>query len=141
MNNDLKRELILENFNNPYHKGLLDEEGYIYENSSSTSCIDNFKIGIKIKDDIIDDIRYDGEACAIATSSISISVSKLIGKTIEEALNIIDNYEKMINEEEYDKDILEELIIYEDINKQPSRVKCATLGIEGIKNILKNYKK
>ena len=46
----------------------------------------------------------------------------------------------MINEEEYDKDILDELNIYEDINKQPSRVKCATLGIEGIKELIKNAK-
>ena len=141
MDNDLKRELILENYQNPFHKGLTDDDGYIYERSSSSSCIDNFNIGVKIKDNIIEDIRFDGEACAIATSSISISVSKLIGKSIQDALNIIDNYEKMINEEEYDKNILEELIAYEDINKQPSRVKCATLGIEGIKKILNNYKK
>ena len=140
MNDELKRELILENYKNPYHKGLLDEEGYIYGNSSSKTCIDNFDIGLKVNNDIIEDIRFDGEACAIATSSMSIALSKLIGKTIDEALNIINNYEKMINEEEYDKDLLEDLIIYEDIHKQPSRVKCATLGIEGIKELLQKYK-
>ena len=58
------------------------------------------------------------------------------GKTKEEALKIIDNYEKMINEEEYDKDLLEELLAYEDIYKQPARKKCATLAILGIKDLI-----
>ena len=46
----------------------------------------------------------------------------------------------MINEEEYNKDLLEELNIYEDIHKQPSRKKCATLGIEGIQDLVKQMK-
>ena len=60
----------------------------------------------------------------------------MIGKTKEEALNIIDNYNKMIMNEEYDSKVLEELVIYKDISKQPARVKCATIGINGIKDIL-----
>ena len=140
MDSNIKRELILENYKNPLNKGLVDNNEYKTLKKSSQTCIDNFKIQLLMEDDIIKDIRYDGEACAIATSSMSISTMKLIGKTKEQALNIIENYEKMINEEEYDKDILDELNIYEDINKQPSRVKCATLGIEGIKELIKNAK-
>ena len=140
MDSNIKRELILDNYNNPSNKGLVDNDKYESLKKSSQTCIDNFKIQILIEDNIIKDIRYDGEACAIATSSMSISTTKLIGKTKSEALNIIDNYEKMINEEEYDKELLEELNIYEDIYKQPSRVKCATLGIEGIKELIKNSK-
>ena len=136
MDNNLKRTIILENFEKPFHKGLTNDKSYIKGNKNSKTCIDNFDIEIKVNNNIIEDIRFDGEACAIATSSMSISISKLVGKTIDEALNIIDNYEKMINEEEYDKDLLEELIVYEDIYKQPSRKKCATLGIEGIKDLI-----
>ena len=140
MDNNLKRTIIIENYEKPFHKGLTNDESYNKGNKNNTSCIDNFDIQIKIKDNIIEDIRFDGEACAIATSSMSISISKLIGKTKEEALNIIENYEKMINEEDYDKDLIEELIVYEDIYKQPSRKKCATLGIEGIKDLIENEK-
>ena len=89
-----------------------------------------------MNDNKIEDIRFEGEACAIAVSSASISIQKLIGKTKEEALKIIDNYEKMINEEEYDKELLEELLAYEDIYKQPARKKCATLAILGIKDLI-----
>ena len=51
---------------------------------------------------------------------------------------IIDNYLKMINEEEYDKDLLKELLAFGDTSKQPSRIKCATLSANGIKKYLEN---
>ena len=137
MDSELKRELILENFNNPVNKGLLYDPSYIKEDKNNSSCIDHFTIELKLEDNIIKDIRFDGEACAIATSSLSIAISKLIGKSKEEALNIIENYNNMIEGKEFDKNILEELSIYEDVSKQPARVKCATLGIEGIKDLLK----
>ena len=137
MDNELKRELILEHFNNPVNKGLLNDSSYIKEEKSNASCIDHFTIELKLEDDIVKDIRFDGEACAIATSSLSIAISKLIGKTKEEAINIIDNYNKMIAHEEYDSNLLEELNIYEDISKQPARVNCALLGINGIQDLLK----
>ena len=140
MDNEIKRTLILDNFNNPVNKGLLNDPSYIKKDKNNSSCIDHFTIELKLEDNIIKDIRFDGEACAIATSSLSIAISKLIGKTKKEALDIIDNYNKMISNEEYDKEILEELIIYEDIGKQPARVKCATLGILGIQDILNEKK-
>ena len=140
MDSNLKRAIILENYEKPLNKGLLNDSSYIRENKNNSSCIDNFDIELKMEDGKIKDIRFDGEACAISTSSMSISISKLLGKTKEEALNIIENYEKMINEEEYDENLLEELIVYNDIYKQPSRKKCATLGILGIKDLIEKSK-
>ena len=40
------------------------------------------------------------------------------------------------NEEEYDKDVLKELLVFDDTSKQPSRIKCATLSANGIKDYL-----
>ena len=139
MDSEIKRNLILENFSNPVNKGLKNDPNYIKMEKNNSSCIDHFTIELKINNNIIEDIRFDGEACAIATSSLSIAIDKLIGKTKEEAINIINNYNKMIEGKDYNKDILEELIIYEDVSKQPARVKCATLGIDGIYDILNNF--
>lgn len=136
MDQNFKRTLILENYEKPFHKGLVDDSTYLKENKNNSSCIDNFDIQLKMNDNKIEDIRFEGEACAIAVSSASISIQKLIGKTKEEALKIIDNYEKMINEEEYDKEVLKELLVFDDTSKQPSRIKCATLSANGIKDYL-----
>ena len=137
MDQNLKRSIILEHYQNPKNKGLIDDDSYIKINMNNESCIDEINLMVKVEDNIIKDIRFDGEACAIATSSLSIAISKIIGKTKEEALTIIENYNNMIEGKEFDKGILEELVIYEDVSKQPARVKCATLGIEGIKDLLK----
>ena len=65
-----------------------------------------------------------------------ILINLIIGKTKSEAIYIIDNYLKMINEEEYDSEVLSELLVYDDTSKQPSRIKCATLSANGIKEFL-----
>jgi len=44
----------------------------------------------------------------------------------------------MINEEEYDKEVLKELMVFDDTSKQPSRIKCATLSANGIKKFLED---
>ena len=46
----------------------------------------------------------------------------------------------MIDEKEYNKDILGEAIVYDDIYKQPARIKCATLSYDGIYKELVKYR-
>jgi len=91
---------------------------------------------VRVENDIITDIRFDGEACAICTSATSILINTLLGKTLSEVKEIYDNYEKMINEEEYNEKILEDAIVYSDIAKQPNRKKCALLPWWGIKKVI-----
>ena len=136
MNQDLKRTIILENYQNPTNRGLIEDSSYIKVNMNNESCIDEINLMVKIDNEIIKDIRFDGEACAICTSATSILINTLIGKTVEEAKKIYDNYEKMINEEEYDESILEDAVVYADIAKQPNRKKCALLPWWGIKKII-----
>ena len=136
MDEKLKRDIILDNYQNPVNKGLTDSNGYIKVNTRNSSCVDNIDVMVKIENGVFIDIRFDGEACAISTSATSIMIKTLIGKKIDEAKAIIENYEKMINEEEYDKDLLGELIVYDTVAKQPSRKKCATLPFESIKKII-----
>lgn len=135
MDKDLKRSIILDNYQNPNNKHISDSS-YVKINTRNVSCIDNLDIYLKIKNNIIEDISFEGEACVISISSTNILINLLIGKTRDEGIYLIDNYLKMISEEEYDKDILKELEVFDDTSKQPSRIKCATLSANGIKNYL-----
>ncbi len=136
MNEDLKRTIILENYQNPTNRGLIEDESYIKVNMNNESCIDEINLMVKVENNIIKDIRFDGEACAICTSATSILINTLIGKRIEEVKTIYENYEKMIEEKEYDPEVLENAIVYSDIGKQPSRKKCALLPWLGIKKVI-----
>ena len=136
----LKRSIILENYQNPKNRGLINDDSYKHVNMNNESCIDEINLMVKIEDQIIEDIRFDGEACAICTSSTSIMIETLTGKNIEEAAKIINNFKNMVDEKEYEEDILESAIVYDDICKQPNRKKCALLPWWGIERAIEEQK-
>ena len=131
------REIIMDHYQHPRNRGLVDDESYKKINMNSETCIDNLDIQVKFDGDKIIDVRYDGEACAICTSSTSIMSELVIGKTIDEAKEIIDNYMNMIYEREYDEDLLEEAIAFKNTYKQANRIKCATLSWNGLVELIK----
>ena len=121
MDQEFRRSIILEHYQNPVNKGLIEDNTYIKVNTNNESCIDEIDLMVKIENGIIVDAKFDGEACAICTSSTSIMIKTLIGKTLEEAKEIYNNFLNMIDEKEYKEEILEEAIVYNDIYKQPNR--------------------
>lgn len=135
MDKDIKRSIILDNYQNPNNKRV-SGTGYVKINTRNVSCIDNLDIYLKIENNIIKDVSFEGEACVISISSTNILSNLLIGKNKKDGIYLIDNYLKMINEEEYDKEVLNELLVFDDTSKQPSRIKCATLSANGIKDYL-----
>ena len=141
MEANLKRGIILDHYQNPRNKGLIEDDSYLYADMNNESCIDEVKVQMKIENNIIQDVHFDGEACAICTSSSSIMVDTLIGKTIEESIEILKNYSNMIDEKEYNAEILEQAIVYDDIYKQPNRKKCALLPWWGAEKILGELEK
>ena len=68
--------------------------------------------------------------------TLDLSLSEMVNDILNCDDILIDNYLKMINEEEYDKEVLKELLAFDDTSKQPSRIKCATLSANGIKDYL-----
>ena len=136
VDDNLKRSVILEHYQHPVHRGLINDDSYLTSNTNSDSCIDEIDLMVKVEDGKISDIRFDGEACAICTSSTSIMIDTLIGKSIDEVKEIYNNYVKMIEEQEFDADVLEQAIVYEDISKQPNRKKCALLPWWGLEKIM-----
>ena len=136
MDSEIKRNIILDHYQNPRNKGLTGNKDYKTINMNNESCIDEVNLEIKVENGIIKDIKFDGEACAICTSSSSIMTDTLIGKTTEEAKKILQNFLNMLDEKPYDKEILEEAIVYDDIHKQPNRKKCALLSWWGLEKLL-----
>ena len=138
MDQEMRRQIILDNYQNPLNKGLVEDSNYIKINTNNVSCIDNLDLMVKIENGIIKDIRFDGEACVISTSTTSIMISLLMGKTIDEAKQIIHEYQAMIDEKSYDENMLKEATAYSETYKQPNRKKCALLTWNGMEELLNN---
>ena len=140
MDEDIRRDIILENNSHPFNRKTITEEGYIKTNANNSSCIDNINLYLKFKNDILEDIYFDGEACAISTAATSIMLKSLIGKDLKFIENFVLNYENMINGELYDKKVLEEAMAFSEIYKQQNRKTCALIPYVGLKKAIKEYK-
>ncbi len=137
LNQEMMREIIMDHYKNPRNKKEVNDERYQTVYMDSTSCIDKIYVQVLIQNDIVEDVVWHGVGCAISTASTSIMSELLKGKNLEEANYILDNYFKMINEEEYDESCLDEAVVFMNTSRQPARIKCATIGFRGAKKILK----
>lgn len=141
MDSSTKREVILEHYQNPVNRVQEDVEGYVKVNSNNESCIDNINLFIKFNNNKIEDIKFSGEACAISTASTSIMIQNLIGMDIDEALDYIHNFTKMLNEEEYEAKDFKDAVVFDETYKQANRRTCVTLPYKGIIKAIEDYKK
>lgn len=139
MDDETKRAIIMEHYAHPYHREDVNNPSYIKVNTNNESCIDNLNIYLLIEEQKIKDIKFTGEACAISTSSASIMINELINKSLDEAKQMINNFEKMLHEEEYNPNIIGEAIVYDNLAKQKNRLNCAILPYKGILKAIEEY--
>jgi nitrogen fixation protein NifU and related proteins len=114
---DLYREMILEHFKNPRHKGLISPADIDYAEDNPV-CGDHLHLTIQLDDNnIVQNVGWDGEGCAISQASASMLYEGLIGKSLEE-IRIID------------KQAILELL---GIDLSAARIKCALLSLKVLK--------
>ena len=137
INPNMMREIIMDHYNNPINKRTPEDlENYKTIRMDSDSCIDDITIYLKIDNNVIKEACFDGVACTISTTSTDILCSLVENKTFEEAMYIIEQYKNMIYEKEFDEKVLDELIVFINTHKQAARIKCATLGSTGLKELI-----
>ena len=136
----IKRGIIMDHYENPRNKGLVDDPKYIKVNMNSESCIDDIDIQILVEDNIIKDFRFDGVGCTISTASTSILSELVIGCDVSLAYQIIKEYDNMIKELPYDEILLQEAVVFKDVSKQANRIKCAMIGFNGLLELLDSLK-
>ena len=123
---DLYQEVILDHNQSPRNSGEL-ETYTVKRNGDNPLCGDNIILYLVIEDDIVKDIKFKGEGCAITMSSTSMMTERVIGKKIEEVEELFEQFHSMLTEEDADYGNLEKLKVFEGVKKFPARVKCATL--------------
>ncbi|HBS10795.1 MAG TPA: SUF system NifU family Fe-S cluster assembly protein [Firmicutes bacterium] len=138
----MMREIIMDHYSNPNNKVTPnDKQEYKSIRMDSTSCIDDITIYLKEKDHVIEDVKFDGVACTICTSSTDIMCDLVKGKNFTDANKIIDEYFNMIYEKPYNEEVLHEGVVFKNTYKQAARIKCATLGWNGLKELMKEDNK
>ncbi|MBD2338737.1 SUF system NifU family Fe-S cluster assembly protein [Calothrix sp. FACHB-156] len=106
-----------------------------YHKCSNPYCGDTIELTLKLNQasDTIEEIKFQGEGCAISIASADLMAGYVQGKSISEALNMIESFHSMMQgETEFPRE-LQKLNILKGVSKFPLRVKCATLGWKTLK--------
>ncbi|MFW6229523.1 MAG: Fe-S cluster assembly sulfur transfer protein SufU [Halanaerobium sp.] len=131
-------ELIMEHNKNSRNKHPL-ENADLSEHGHNPSCGDDITLELKFDGDIISEAAFTGSGCAISQASTSIMIDLIKGKSIEEALKLVETFIAMIKKDITDQKELRKLkdaMALKNISNMPARVKCAVLSWHTLKEAL-----
>ena len=125
---ELYRELLLDHYRHPRHKGALAQATAKAEGFNPL-CGDEIAVDIEVEDGVIKDVAFRGRGCSISQASGSMMTDAVIGHTKDEALALLGAFKQMMTEpDKYPGDALGDLEAFQGVAKFPVRVKCATLA-------------
>jgi nitrogen fixation NifU-like protein len=114
---DLYRELIIDRYKNPHHRGVLEPNDISFEDDNPL-CGDHIRIDLRLDEaGRVSEASFDGHGCAISQASADLLVESVLGKTLDEV--------RLLSKE----DILDML----GIELGPVRLKCALLSLKVLK--------
>ena len=135
--NNLYQEIILDHNKNPRNWGKIDKPSNFAEGFNPL-CGDKINLYVNIADDVISEIKFEGNGCAISKASASVMTTLVKGKTKSEIAKIYNEFHQIITEGcNHDHYIDENLEVFCGIRDYPGRVKCAALAWHTLNDILK----
>ncbi|WP_426733109.1 Fe-S cluster assembly sulfur transfer protein SufU [Myxococcus faecalis] len=126
---DLYQEVVLEHSKRPRNYRVV--EGANHEAAGHNPlCGDQLSVTMKMDGDVIRDIGFQGQGCAISRASASLMTGAVKDKSREEAEALFALVHKLVTEgpESVDLDALGKLAVLSGVSEFPARVKCASLA-------------
>ena len=126
---DLYQEVILDHNRHPRNFGPL-EGATETARGHNPLCGDRLTLYLKVKDDRIEAVRFEGSGCAISKASASLMTEAVEGRTVPDALTIFDEFHRLVTggrDADLDDEVLGKLAVFGGVREFPVRVKCATL--------------
>ena len=125
----LYQEIILEHNKNPRNFRKMPEATQMLEGYNPL-CGDHYTLYLKIVNDTIVDISFEGSGCAISKASASVMTTLLKGRTKNEAEKTFERFHSLVTGELKDVsfETLGKLGAFAGVSEFPARVKCASLA-------------
>jgi nitrogen fixation NifU-like protein len=126
----LYQEIILDHYKHPHHQGLREPfESEVHH--VNPTCGDEVTLRVHLSGGTVQDVSYDALGCSISQASASVLTDLVIGKPVEDAMRIHDEFLTLMQgkgQVEPDEDVLEDGIAFAGVAKFPARIKCALLS-------------
>jgi nitrogen fixation protein NifU and related proteins len=123
LSEDIYREIILDHYRNPRNKGRISDADASFHDSNPL-CGDEIDIHLKVEDNIVKDIKFEGRGCAISQASASMLTEMVMNKSLTSVKDLGKD------------DILENIGL---VNLGPARIKCALLSLKVLKMGMVEY--
>lgn len=134
---DLYQQVILERYKKPRHKGQTSPV-HRSQKGHNPSCGDTIELTLQLNDshDQIKDVKFEGEGCAIAIASADLMAEALRGRSVQEALDMVQRFQDMMKGEAEFPQELRKLNVMQGVSQFPVRIKCANLSWHTLKAAL-----
>ena len=114
-------EKVMDHFRNPRNVGVIENADGVGE-VGNTVCGDIMKIYLKIKDGIIEDVKFNTFGCGSAIASSSMATEMIKGKPVSEALELTNK------------------AVAEALDGLPAhKLHCSVLAEQAVKKAVKDY--
>src|SRR6202142_3239659 len=124
---DLYRDVILDHNRKPRNFGPLEQANALAEGFNPL-CGDRLTVRLNLADDRIENIRFEGQGCAISTASASLMTEAVKGKTRDQALQLFESVHDLLTDDAAPAgEELGKLAALSGVREYPARVKCASL--------------
>ncbi len=127
---DLYQEIVMDHNRRPRNFGSIADSTSSSEGFNPL-CGDQVTVFLKVSDEIVEDVSFEGVGCAISKSSASMMTEGVKGKSVEEALTVFQAFRRMLtttSDQVEDSEVLGDLEILKGVSQYPTRIKCATLS-------------
>lgn len=128
----LYQELIIEHNKYPRNYGRL--ESYTHSAQGyNPLCGDEVHLTLRVEEDKIADIRFEGKSCAICRASASVMTTVVKGAAVSTAEDLFTAFHELLTQDESPRfynlpaGAQEKLKIFSTVKNFPLRVKCASL--------------
>ncbi|OGU32106.1 MAG: SUF system NifU family Fe-S cluster assembly protein [Ignavibacteria bacterium GWA2_35_9] len=133
MDNELRelyQQVILDHNKSPRNFKKLDEANHHAEGHNPL-CGDHLDVYLQLENDVVKDISFIGNGCAISKSSASLMTAIVKGKTKDEAEKLFEKFHDLVTGKLKDVNEIEtlgKLAVFQGVQEFPARVKCASLA-------------
>lgn len=131
---ELYREVILDHYRHPRHRGRLDDPD-AHAEGHNPLCGDEVSLDLAVEGDTVVDVAITGQGCSISQASASMMAEAIVGKTAAEIEQLAGRFRAMMDIDEGDPGIdetrpggeLGDLEALQGVRRFPVRIKCAAL--------------
>ena len=127
---ELYQQLIIDHNRNPRNTGSL-EDANRFASGDNPLCGDKIRLYLRVANDVIEEIRFEGSGCAISQASASLMTTAVRGKSPADALSLFQAFHGMVtspHDAPPNTKALGKLAAFAGVRTFPARVKCATLA-------------